>query len=395
MDKNGKITNIIFVIHFIVFVIGIGLLSFLKLSDHYVNNTPDMSEWVPAQGSKLETDIANNFIGQFDFVNLNGLMAKLLGEREINDVIKLENGYLCETSPFFPEEEVEANTDNIIAFKDYLEQNGVTFIYAITPNTSAKYDPQIPDGYIDHGNDNLDRIADYLTQGGVNVLDLREELYKDGINAYDMMYKTDHHWNTRMGFYAYQKLCDILEVKLECEIDPKARNIDNYEIETYKEWHLGSRGQRTGKYFGGIDDFELFIPKFDTHLMSADGEREGEYIGMLIDTAPLEAKDITYMREDINNRSIYDRVLERSQDDYINLNSYNDKRILMITDSFGKAVCPFMDISFGDVKWEYGPVDEHDFDDYMPDAVIMMYDSSDSFEPGQFDYSWTYNADEQ
>ena len=388
MKECLKKPAILFIPFFLIFVIGLGIMSYYKLMEFYINDAPDINGWVPGSDSKLETDIANNFYGQFDFVNLNGLMSRIIGKKELNRVIRLNNGYLDVPSPVFEDEIINNNTEQIIGLNDYLKQNGIYMIFAITPNTSAKYDSELPVYFSDYGNENLDKIASKLREGGVRVIDYRDELYSDGIDAYDMMYRTDHHWNTRMGFYAYKKLADILEAELDCKIDPQVKDIDSYTVKTYKKWHLGSRGQRTGKYFGGIDDFDLITPNFETCVAEGEGEKEGSYADILINTESLKEKDLTVMRDDVNKRSTYDRVLENSQGDYINYMSHNDKRILMVCDSFGKAVCPFMDISFAHVKWEFGPVSKDTISEFEPDAVVMLYDLSDGFSSDVFNYYW-------
>lgn len=60
------------------------------------------------------------------------------------------------------------------------------------------------------------------------------------------------------------------ERTLNCEVDPAVEDPSNYRTETYEAWHLGSRGQRTGAYFSGIDDFELILPEFGTSLERGD-----------------------------------------------------------------------------------------------------------------------------
>lgn len=384
----GKKNNILYILFFAVFVIVSGFLSFISLIVFYAGDRQGSGNWVTGQENRFETDIANTFFGQFEYVNLNGLMARALGMQELNDVVKLENGYLTVPSPYFQDEIIESNADMIRAFDVYLEQNEIPMIFVITPNTNAKYDPKMPSYFTDYGNGNLDRIADALRNRGVFVIDLRDELERDGINAYDMMYKTDHHWTTGMGFYAYTKIADILEEELGCTIDPSVKNIENYTVKTYKKWHLGSRGQRTGKYYAGIDDFDLITPNFPTHVCAADGTKEGSYEEILIDASWFKDRDLTLGRYDNARRSIYDWVLERSQGDYINDLSSNDCRILMLSDSFGKAVCPFVDISFAQTKWYYGPVGRSAIEDYSPDAVVMLYDLSDAFSPEDFDYGW-------
>ncbi len=384
----GKKNNIMYILFFTVFVMVLGFISFIELMKYYTGAGSEVVNWASGHENGFENDISNTFPGQFEFVNLNGFMAGLMGAHELNDVVRMENGYLTVPTPYFDGDNIEANSDMIGAFNDHLASKGIPVIFVITPNTNSKYDPQMPDYYKDHGNDNLDRIGTALKDRGVTVMDLRDELESDGISSYDMMYRTDHHWTTGMGFYAYCKIADMLEEGLNCSIDPIVKDINNYTVKKYKKWHLGSRGQRVGKYFGGIDDFDLITPNFETCVRSAEGDREGTYEDILINRKWLGEKDLTIMRDDTARRSIYDWVLEDSQGDYINDLSANDKKILILSDSFGKAVCPFLDISFARTKWQYGPVNEELIDEYDPDAVIMLYDISEDFSEDTFNYGW-------
>ncbi len=378
----------LYIAFFLVFVILLGVLSCHKLVKFYTSDEEVYGGFVPGSSNKLDTDIANNFFAQFSFVNLNGLMARLTGERELNRVVRMDNGYLNVTTSLADEEKVMHDAEDIIALNDHLTQKGVLFIYIVPTATSSKYDPQMPAYFEDHSNENLDRMAGLLKDGGVYVVDMRDELEKDGIDSYEMMYRTDHHWTTGMGFYTYRKLADIIEKELGCEIDPRVRDSGSYTRKMYKRWHLGSRGQRTGKYFGGIDDFEVFIPNFETDLATADGEKEGTYTDLLVNLKPLEKKDLKLMRDDINKRSIYDRVLESSQADYINKLSLNDEKVLIIGDSFTKAIFPFMDISFARTRWESGPASEKLLEEMAPDIVVMLYEGTQGISDGAIDYGW-------
>lgn len=46
---------------------------------------------------KLEKEYADKFVFKNAFVNLNGLMARILGQNYLNFVIKLNNGHLSNT----------------------------------------------------------------------------------------------------------------------------------------------------------------------------------------------------------------------------------------------------------------------------------------------------------
>ena len=169
--------------------------------------------------------------------------------------------------PYVSDELLQQNANAVADLKTYLDKKGIGLIYAVTPYTVDKYDPQLPAGVQDYGNDNLDRFAGMLRKGGVEPLDFREVMHRDGISAYEMIYRTDHHWNTKAGFYIYTKLAEQLEQMLGCRTDPKVREISNYTITNYENWHLGSRGQRTGAYFSGSDDFHLITPRFETSII--------------------------------------------------------------------------------------------------------------------------------
>ncbi len=188
------------------------------------------------------------------------------------------------------------------------------------------------------------------------------------IDQYTMMYKTDHHWTTRAGFYAYCKLEDYLTQIFQCDVDSRIGDINNYNIEVYEKWHLGSNGQRTGIYFAGIDDFELIVPKFETTI-----QREktiGTMQELVYNRKPLQNKEYT-------SRYTYDYVLDAALGNYRNLDCKNDLKILIVTDSYGKAVNPFLIMGFSEVRFLYDRESQQltkDYiDSYCPDIVILMY----------------------
>ena len=287
----------------------------------------------------------------------------------MNGVVKLNNGYLLTTIPHTSDESLQGYANSTIGFNEYLKNRGTTLVYASTPYTSSKYDPQLPKGISDYGNENIDRFLKILTDAGVDTIDFRECMYEDGIDQYDMMYKTDHHWNTEAGFYAYGILEDYIVDKTGCEVDERVANLDNYTITTYEGWHLGSRGQRTGIYYAGIDDFDLIIPNFDTSLQNAAGV-VGTMPELMIDMVPLANKNYT-------SRYTYDYVMGGSLGTFTNLNSKNDIKILIITDSFGKAVDPYLAMGFNQISYVYdgnsASVTPEFIESYDPDVVIMMY----------------------
>lgn len=358
-----RISSIIHSIVFLLMIGGLGTISFTKLINYYDTGVVENNEWTVTLGSKLETDIATTFFEKSALVNLNGAVHRVLGQREMNGVVKLKNGYLLTAYDYREDEVLQRNADKVIRMKRYLDGKGITFLYVIPPYTSCKYDPQLPAGFQDYGNDNLDRFAQMLEEGGVELLDIRKTMQEDGVDPYDMMYKTDHHWTTKAGFYAFTKINSILMQRLDCEVDPEVLDFSNYSVTTYPEWHLGSRGQRTGAYFAGIDDFDLILPVFETDI--SDGSEEGAFEDIVINRKALDNKDQT-------SRYTYDNVLGKSfVYNFTNDQALNDKRILMVTDSYGKAVNPFLILSYSEVR--NGDADYPTIHAYNPDAVVVLH----------------------
>lgn len=369
-----KISSITYVIVFLMVTGGIGTASFASLISYYDTGSVKNNEWTVELGSKLETDIATAFWGKTTFVNMNGAVHNYLGQQEMNGVVKLDNGYLLKPFDYIGDAELQHNADKIISLKNYLDQKEIPFIYVIPPYTSAKYDPQLPAGASDYGNDDLDRFSAMLRAGGVELIDIRETMHDDGMNAYDMMYRTDHHWTTRAGFYAYSKINDVLMQKLDCEVDAQVMDLSNYTITTYPKWHLGSNGQRTGAFYAETDDFDLILPNFDTSV--SDGSEAGTFEDIIINKEPLQKRELT-------SRYTYDSVLSRAFDNFTNNQSANDKKILLMTDSYGRAVNPFLILSYGEVRT--GIPDYETITEYDPDAVIILHYIANILEEDKYD----------
>lgn len=365
----NKIRNYAYIAVFSVIIIGLGFLSYRKLTKFYINQERDYNEWTPDLGSKFETDIASTFFNKFGFVNLNGAVCNALNQPYMNGVVKLNNGYLLTTLPYSSDEVLRKYADSTIRFDEYLKNRGTVLVYANTPYTSSKYDPQLPIGINDYGNDNCDRFLQMLKDAGVDTIDFRETMHDDGIDQYSMMYKTDHHWTTEAGLYAYGILEDYIVDKTGCDVDERISDIQNYTVTTYKKWHLGSRGQRTGIYYAGIDDFDLIIPNFDTSIQN-DAGTVGNMQDVMINMEPLANKDYT-------SRYTYDSVLGGSIGHFTNLDCKNDIKVLIITDSFGKAVAPYLAMGFAQIDYVYDAdvsgVTPEFIESMDPDVVIMMY----------------------
>lgn len=374
-DFLSRLGSYGFLFLLILFFFGIG--SGYKAMKCWINNETVNSNWVIELGSKGEVEYVSSFLGKFHFLNLNGLMRNLTGQREMNDIIKLNNGYLFMRNIYCSDEELESRAASLENLNRFLAESDTELLVAIAPDTVSKYDPQMPYGTVDYTNDNLDRLVPMLEERGINVMDIREVMYEDGLDQYTMMFKTDHHWTPRTGFYVYGKIADWIEEKTGVQVEETIRDLDNYSITTYENWHLGSRGQRTGSWFAGTDDFDLILPEFET--LVTDGERTGTFEELFINMEPFEEKDITA-------RSTYDVALRQSCGDYSNLLATNDLKILMVGDSFSDAVCCYMNISYKEMRYlwclQSNLLTKDYLEGYDPDVVVCLYYPENLFLDG-------------
>ena len=77
------------------------------------------------------------------------------------------------------------------------------------------------------------------------------------------------------------------------------------------------------------------------------------------------------------SRYTYDVTLGNANLDYTNERALNDKKLLIISDSFGKAVNCFFIMSYAEVRCIIPSMGEEInyqyIDEYHPDVVIMFY----------------------
>ncbi len=358
----AKLPENILAVAFFLFLILTGYYSLKNYWDVRVSGVTET-----ADGFSVENDFESNFNillwHEDKYVEYYGLAAKLLGQPELNEVVKLKNGYLSGVEELVPEENLKRNADDLLALKQYLESRGSSLLYVQTPFKISKFDDQLPAGIADFSNQNIDTFMKYLAENGIATIDIRQTMYEEGMDQYDYFFRTDHHWTPEAGFYAYGKIADYVEENLGIPVDEQVKNLENYQIDNYEDWHLGTNGQRTGIYYGGIDDFHLISPAFDTQLINMDTQATGSYHEILIEDAVLKEE----------SRAVYDIAYGNSIGHYFhNPNAANDARVLVVSDSMGKVVAPFLILSYQDVYTTGYDLTMEKIEEFAPDIVIYV-----------------------
>jgi len=311
------------------------------------------------------------------YINLNGFMARVIGQRYVNDRVKLYNGHL--TNINVARNPVNAGIQ-MTKLNDHQVEKGKYFLFVITPSQLPKYENIMPAGYTDYSHANADNLLEILKNNNVPFLDLREELDKDGISYSDAFYVTDHHWKPEIGFWAYTKIVDFLvDNKMMGQIDPMYTDFNKYNIELYKDFFLGSSGKRTGSYYAGVDDFGIVVPKDDN--WGKDVVLEIPSIGVLVKES---FKDVIFDHRDFEDSPDYFIANpygrygygDKDHKNYFNAASPLDQRILAIGDSYSISTFSYLSLVANrldclDMRYFKYNFAEYYYD-YDPDIIIVL-----------------------
>ena len=313
------------------------------------------------------------------YINLNGAMAKLLGQPMMNERVKLKNGHLTSVVSWrHSQENIEYTAQNIASLARTQEKNGGQFLFVLAPSQISKYEDLLPEGYTDTMNDTSDTLLSLLAQNGVAYLDLREALHKDQISNADAFFVTDHHWRPQTGFWAYTKILSALEESgAIASVDGFYTDSSHYDFVTYPNTFLGSSGKRTGICYAGVDDSIFIQPQFDTEITLTVPDRELELTGRY--------EEVCYNSEDTLNPDNPDYFQfnayglygwgDNSLNRWRNENAPDNSKVMLIGDSFGNIPFSLMSIYFSDcdeLDMRYYSEDfQRHYQDFQPDIVIL------------------------
>ncbi len=355
------------------------------------------SEAVTEMPDAIEASLTENFKSRNNWISLNGLFQRLIGVTVIRDagdidVFKMSNGQLTYE---YPDCDMTYAAEEVTGLSEFCKEKGMEFMYVQLP-CKAYSDDLMPPGTHTYGYADSDEIVDALRKNGVSVLDLREEIDREGFDIPELFFNTDHHWKPSTALWAASVIAGSLAEKVDgYDYDAAIYDRENYKTKIKKDWFLGSLGRRVGPLYGGVDDFEIIYPRFDTdfHLytesQAADGKQknhDGTFKTALMKLKYVKKKDyysvltyFTYMGNEYRLATVTNRLAD------------NDKKVLMLRDSFSCTLLPYLSLSAGEITaidMRYHDkikikkyIEDNDFD-----AVIIAYNPSMFREDGAFDF---------
>lgn len=364
---KNKIVAIIFVICILV----MGGKTALNSGSSLVSDIRDASyNEVPAA---VEANLSDHIAMRYRWINLNGMFQKIINKRVVEntekDVYRASNGMLIGYNDFISDTKIAEYGDGISNLRDSIN-GSCPLVYIQLPYKEKPGDSITPPGVNNYANSNADRLLDELRKDRIATLDLRQEILDSDLDWYSLFFNTDHHWKPSTALWAAGRINRYLSENQGWNYSSRHYDIGNYNVKTYKDWFLGAQGKRIGNLYSGVDDFDVITPKFDTdYTFTASSrkgtiERKGDFSQALLYKKNLRKDyfDIstyyTYIGGDFKTSHIVGKY------------AYNNRKILMIGDSYMCTLLPFLSMTASDIT----TVDPRHFN---PSRIPELINSSD------------------
>lgn len=327
---------------------------FSNIENRFLKSWPDFSwesYFTGAYNNDVELYLLDHVSFREQMVKCETTVLKNANISLQNDVYVGADGYLLENYT-----EPGSNLgDNVEVVNDFLNRHsGLNVAVAVIPTSSYIYKEKLPKNSIIY---NEEKVMDSIENGLDNkdaFIDL-VEILSDNKDQY-IFFKTDSHWTMTGAYYGYNAICDELGIEAMEDVSyTKTLGSDGFLGDLYSKCPIL-----------GQEDDKLTV------YTNTDGEYKIDYV----DNGTRATSLIVY-----DNLKIYDKYSAFLDGNHslvrITSNGANSKSILVIKDSNGNPMIPFICDSYVDVHVIDLRFYHDDIDSYIErnkiDTVVMLY----------------------
>jgi hypothetical protein len=360
-----------------IFCAILGVSAISVAAGTFINGLNRTAKDIDTTKAAINKAIVDNFPLKDPIIFIQGAINEVLGLQVVqaagDTVEKNGDGYLAyveKQSDF-----IDDTAAQLATFARELDKRDVTYVFAVVDyvqNIKSFADTTKTDKAAENMRLFCEAVQRYESTLDVEIISGNETEF----------YKTDHHWTVQTAFNNTLKFLTLLKSRgLKLEYDSAYENPQNWQYITRKDIFHGSIGRKVGKPWSGIDDFTWIYPKFNTDVTlnahcisnsSIDVEnKKGTFKDVLVKET-LMHKEASYYD---NSYFVY------SYDEWLCKNALvnNDKKCLILGDSFGVPLTSFCTAFFGETRTvtpegtkQYGGSLGY-IDYYKPDAVILIF----------------------
>ena len=249
----------------------------------------------------------------------NFLKGELL-HAESSNVIVGREGWLFFNSERDDYLDTNALTDNqirsIAVVLSLAEENvtsrGGSFTFVPMPNKASVYGEYMPAAYRGARENNLTRLMTALKEYGVNFVDMKQVMLNAKAEGKQVYHRRDSHWNYLGALIGYNAIMDSLGRPHETWLDAP------YTVE--KSWR-GDLDKLLYPAGGMMDDQYVFDIPYASFRFTYPGSMQDPKAQLAVYMSDKEAQDMNFSTKNAARK--------------------DGSSLLMIRDSFGRAVLPF------------------------------------------------------
>lgn len=327
---------------------------------------------------KLEKTFSTNMYKYEKLVEWSYFYNKLfnynLYSNSDGSTIPLGNNYF---SKIFDRKNLDEQINSLKDFSKYIENQNINFLYVQAPFKISNNENLSPI-YRDYTNEMIDTFLQCIGDD-VDYLDLREQMKIENGDSLNLFFKTDHHWLPETGLLATNIISEHLNNKYALNLQEENIKKDKFNYSTYKNIFLGSAGKKVSLANATTEDFTLITPKFDTKLHIKLEDLNMDNVGNFEETL-INFEE--FKNENLYKKNLYSSYMygDRSLIEIQNLYNNNNRKILLIKDSFSEVISPFLSLeneylSIIDLRLFSRNLKEY-IKEYNPDCVIVLYNGS-------------------
>lgn len=355
MEKKYKIHDIISVTGLLAIIYGFSLATlimpdatFSADENRYLKQKPKFS-FESLKDGKFTSEIGEYFSDQFPlrnfFVGVKAVSEIGLIKQENDDVLLGSDGYIIAKNDYLSKTEADKNIKAIGRFAEALG-DGVDLSIAIAGRSQDVLEKYMPALY--PAKERTDILFSYVSDslGDINKIDLLNPIKSHADAGEYVYYRTDHHWSTLGAYYAY------VEIMEDYGIEPYP--LDYFTRETASDEFYGTTWSKAGMKWIKPDTIEFFRYPGDETMTTEIVDTSKKFEGMY-DREYLGVKDKYSSFIGGNNGRVKIYPSDGSP-----FKAEKRETLVMIKDSFGHALAPFLashfDLEIIDLRYYKIPV---------------------------------------
>ena len=261
--------------------------------------------------SGVEDYLTDHFPFRDGFVAANSYFELAFGRNGVSGVYRSKDGYLINT----PVKNVNFDK-NAATICEFAAKSEIPVTVMIVPTTGAVMTEKLPLNHAPYPDRELiGGLYEDLAENAETV-DLFEQFNRSHNYEY-LYYKTDHHWTSFGAYEAYRA------------IEPDAADMSEFEVERYNGFY-GTTYSKSALWLEDSEYITLWTYPADITVTINDGGENKTYSNM-------------FFREYLDEADKYPVFLDGNHA-YTRIENHDADagRLLMVKDSFGNSLAPFL-----------------------------------------------------